>query len=729
MFVQQECPRGKNTGSLIAATFSLTLVAMIITPVSAQAPRTRKSPTVDVYHGEKVEDDYRWLENWDSEEVKKWSESQNEFARKKLDALPNVGAIRDRVTEIMSAQVVSYDGVRFASGKFFAIKKQPPKEQSFLVTFDSLDNPEDARILFDPNVVDPEGTTSIDWFEPSPDGQLVAISISTGGSEVGDVSVIDTTTAEKKFEVVPRVNSGTAGGDLAWAPDSVGFYYTRHPRKGERPDQDLNFYQQLYFHTLGTDSSDDRFELGKGFPRIAEIEVEVHQASGRALCNVQDGDGGKFSHFIRSADGNWTQLSTFGDKLVQATFEPSGSVLAITRKDAERGKLVRLPDPINQPSKQVELIPENSDTIVTSFYRAPPSLVATEKRIYVTYQLGGPSEIRVFDQHGQPQNAPEQLPISSVGGIEPLGGDAIVFRNSSYVQPTRWCLFNADANRTIVTKLSSESQADFSNIEVVREFAISKDGTKVPVNIIRPKVSARPGPLVLYGYGGYAINLTPRFNAANKVLLEQGVTYVVANLRGGGEYGEAWHLAGNLTNKQNVFDDFYAAARYLIDQGYTTSDQLAIMGGSNGGLLMGATLTQHPELAKCVVSSVGIYDMLRVELSPNGSFNIPEFGTVKNPQHFRALRAYSPFHNVHDGAKYPATIFFTGANDPRVDPMQSRKMTARMQAANPSGMPVLLRTSANSGHGGDTGLSQRIEEAVDRNAFLFHYLGVDYQPR
>jgi prolyl oligopeptidase len=262
---------------------------------------------------------------------------------------------------------------------------------------------------------------------------------------------------------------------------------------------------------------------------------------------------------------------------------------------------------------------------------------------------------------------------------------------------------------------------------VTREFATSKDGTKIPINILRPDSVTGIGPLVLYGYGGYAISLTPRFSAVNKSLLEQGVTYAVANIRGGGEYGEDWHLAGNLTNKQNVFDDFFAAARYLIDNGYTTSDQLAIKGGSNGGLLMGAMMTQHPELMKCVISHVGIYDMLRVELSPNGSFNIPEFGTIKNWDQFKAMRSYSPFHNVEDGTKYPATLFFTGANDPRVDPMQSRKMTARLQAASPSGPPVLLRTSANSGHGGDSGLSQRIEEAVDTNAFLFHCLGVHFR--
>ncbi|WP_253159080.1 prolyl oligopeptidase family serine peptidase [Stieleria tagensis] len=689
---------------------------------------TRTSPTVDSYHGIEVQDDYRWLEDWDDAEVQRWSESQNAYARQILDGLPNVEPIRERVTEIMSARLISYSDVRFAGGKYFAVKNQPPMEQPYLVTFDSLDSPEDARVLFDPNVVDSNGTTSMDWYEPSPDGKLVAISISTGGSEVGDVTVYDTANGNKLYEVVPRVNSGTAGGDLAWAADSQGFYYTRHPRAGERAEADLNFFQQLYFHQLGTSSDQDRFELGTDFPRIAEIEVEVHAPSGMVLCNVQNGDGGEFSHYVRSTDGSWDQISQFGDKLVQATFEPSGSILAITREAAPRGRIVRIRDVTSPKRSTEELIAEGPDTIVTSFYRAAPSLVATPSRIYVTYQLGGPSEIRVFDHHGKSLAMPKQLPISSVGGIELLNGDDILFRNTSYVQPTRWYHYQAAMDQTNQTKLSSESPVDLNDVQVTREFATSKDGTKIPINIQRPDSVTGAGPLVLYGYGGYAISLTPRFNAANKVLFEQGVTYVVANIRGGGEYGESWHLAGNLTDKQNVFDDFYAAAQYLIDNGYTTSDQLAIMGGSNGGLLMGATLTQHPDLAKCVVSHVGIYDMLRVELSPNGAFNIPEFGTVKDLEQFQAMRAYSPFHNVHDGTKYPATLFFTGANDPRVDPMQSRKMTARMQAASPSGPPVLLRTSANSGHGGDTGLSQRIEETVDTDAFLFDQLGVQYRP-
>jgi prolyl oligopeptidase len=277
----------------------------------------------------------------------------------------------------------------------------------------------------------------------------------------------------------------------------------------------------------------------------------------------------------------------------------------------------------------------------------------------------------------------------------------------------------------VKSPLTSPPAVNFKDVRVVREFARSKDGTKVPVNILIPKGARRDGrnPCVVTGYGGFGHSIRPSFQPAYRVLFDQGVVVAVANLRGGGEYGEAWHRAGMLTRKQNVFDDFTAVLEHLVERRYTSSARLGIMGGSNGGLLMGAVLTQHPALVKAVVSFVGIYDSLRVELSPNGAFNVPEFGTVKDPGQFKALYAYSPYHNVKDGTKYPATLFLTGANDPRVDPMQSRKMTARLQAANAAATPILLRTSATAGHGLDTSLSERIEETVDVYAFLLTQLG------
>ena len=280
------------------------------------------------------------------------------------------------------------------------------------------------------------------------------------------------------------------------------------------------------------------------------------------------------------------------------------------------------------------------------------------------------------------------------------------------------------------TALYQTSPADFSDCEVVREFAVSKDGTKVPLNVIKRKGTKLDGqnPTLLNGYGGYSISLTPRFRVSRKVWLEQGGIYAIANLRGGGEFGEEWHRAGNLTHKQNVFDDFLACADYLIDTKHTRPEKLAIEGGSNGGLLMGAALTQAPELFRAVVSHVGIYDMLRVELHPNGAFNVTEFGTVKDAKQFAAMFAYSPYHHVKNGTDYPAMLLLTGENDPRVDPANSRKMAARLQAATASKRPVLLRSTSGSGHGLDSSLSERIAQEADVFAFLFDQLGVKYKP-
>jgi prolyl oligopeptidase len=275
--------------------------------------------------------------------------------------------------------------------------------------------------------------------------------------------------------------------------------------------------------------------------------------------------------------------------------------------------------------------------------------------------------------------------------------------------------------------MDETSPVDFSDIEVVREFAVSNDGTKVPMNILRRKGTKLDGnnPTLLNGYGGYGISLRPGFDFTNRVWFDRGGVFVQANLRGGGEYGEAWHFAGNLTKKQNVFDDFAACARYLVERGYTKPARLAVVGGSNGGLLMGAFLTQHPDEVRAVISHVGIYDMLRVELDPNGAFNVTEFGTVKDPAQFQALHAYSPYHHVIDGTKYPAVFFLAGENDGRVNPANSRKMTARLQAATISGRPILLRMSSDSGHGMGTALTERIAQDADVFAFLFDQLGMN----
>jgi prolyl oligopeptidase len=353
--------------------------------------------------------------------------------------------------------------------------------------------------------------------------------------------------------------------------------------------------------------------------------------------------------------------------------------------------------------------------------------VATAEHMFVTDLAGGPSDIRIFTTKGK---ALGEVPLEGVVSVDDMAltdSRELLFRTQGFIQPSRWSTYSPISHENVpVTVLSPPFPVSYTDTEVVRDFAVSKDGTRVPLNIIRKKGSQLDGtnPVLLYGYGGYGVSETPALNPFTRVLLDHGFVYVVANIRGGGEYGEKWHLAGNLTHKQNVFDDFFACAQYLVSHKYTTSARLAIMGGSNGGLLMGAALTQHPEMYRVVLAFVGIYDMLRVELSPNGAFNVTEFGTVKEQDQFKALFAYSPYHHVKDGTQYPASIFLTGDNDPRVDPANSRKIVARLQAAGQAKGPILLRTSSQAGHGIGSSLSERISQYTDAFSFLFDQLGV-----
>ncbi len=690
---------------------------------------TKREPMTDTYHGTSVTEDYRWLEDFQDAAVRQWSAAQNAYARSVLDALPGVDSIRKQVTEILSAQTVSYGNVSYRGTKFFAIKRQPPKQQPFIIAMDSLDDVDTARVIVDPNVIDPQGTTHVDWYKVSPDGKLLAVSMSSGGSETGNLSIYDVDTATKVHEEIPNVNSGTAGGSLAWLADSSGFFYTKHFKVVPNDPDDQNVFQHVYLHKLGTAISSDKYELGDGFPQIAEIQLVMDDGSGRLLATVQEGDGGEFAHHLRSVDGKWRQFSSFGDSTKQAVFGSQDHLFVVTLTDAPRGRIVRVPIATLDVASSPTVIAEGEDTIVTSgiAFWGETTVLPIKDRLYVVYQLGGPSELRAFDYSGNPLAAPKQLEVSAIHGLMPLDDDTILFGNTSYTQPDAYYRFDASTGQTQKTKLATLSPTTMSDARVIRRFAKSKDGTRVPLNIILPAGVEPDGrnPCVIYGYGGYGVNMVPRFRPLNRILIDRKVIYVVANIRGGGEFGESWHLEGNLTNKQNVFDDFAACVSFMTEADYTTPARTAILGGSNGGLLMGATLTQHPDKVKAVVALVGIYDMLRVELSPNGAFNVTEFGTVKDADQFRAMHEYSPYHNVKDGVNYPAVLFMTGENDPRVDPMQSRKMTARLQAATASGQPILLRTSANAGHGSGNSLSEEIEQSVDIYAFLFDQLKVE----
>jgi len=717
---------------------SVLLVAgvAVLAAADGERPLTEKRPVKDTYHDITVVDDYRWLENWDDPAVKAWSDAQNTYARGMLDALPGVNEIRQRVTALQGG-VTSYTRGVFRGGRLFLLKREASRDQPRLVALSGPGAVTSERVVLDLLALDPKGGTSIDWFVPSPDGSKVAVSLSQGGSERGDLHMFDVSAGKEIGEVVRHVNNGTAGGSVTWAGDSSGVFYTRYPRSGERVAEDLDFYTQVYFHALGTPVESDRYEIGKEFPRIAEISLTTSDDGRYVLANVANGDGGEFAQFLRMPGGRWTQLTTFKDKIVHAVFGDGDALYLLSRNGAPRGKVVRLPLSGDTPPRVTAatvIVPESADAVIAFNFFGSETILPTKSRLYVVDLVGGPNRVRVFSPTGAPLGTLPLPAVSAVEDVVRMEGDEVLYRVATFIEPPAWYSFDPVTTRTASLPgklpISSTASPMLVDAEVVRATATSKDGTRVPMSIIRRKGTVLNGrnPTLLIGYGGYGVSYSPDFLGTQRLWLEQGGVIVVANIRGGGEFGEAWHLAGNLTKKQNVFDDFIACAEALIKLRYTSPEHLAIEGGSNGGLLMGAALTQHPNLFKAVVSHVGIYDMLRVELSPNGAFNVPEFGSVKDPDQFAAMYTYSPYQNVREGTRYPSVLFLTGSNDPRVDPMQSRKMTARLQAANAGNSPILLRTSSSSGHGIGTALTETINQEVDVFAFLFERLGMTYKP-
>jgi prolyl oligopeptidase len=710
---------------LFVVSGMLGLLMMNVRAVEPEpAPAAEKKPVFNEYHGIKVEDDYQWLENDDDPAVKAWSDAENKRTRADLDSLASRAGIEKQLKDWCAKTSPSYSSIVARPGILFAMKFQPPKQQPMLVALASANDLKSEKALVDPNQIDSKGTTAIDWFEPSPDGKKVAVSLSKGGSEDGTLHFFDTAAGKELGDTIAHVQYPTAGGSAAWNADGSGVYYTRFPRKGERSDEDLNFYQQVYFHKLGTADSADTYSIGKEFPRIAEVKLESSGDGKYILATVANGDGGEFAHYLLGPDGVWKQVTQFSDQVKLARLGRDNALYLLSRAGAPRGKILRLSLDTPELSKAVEIVPA-SEAVVQQIEPATDAL-------YVVDLLGGPSQVRRFDLDGK---NPVTIPIAPISNVQELVAQddvSLLFRDTSYTEPAAWFEVKVGQLEPEKTALVSTSPVSFSDIEVTREFAPSKDGTKVPLNILRRKGTKLNGnnPTLLYGYGGYGVSMSPgydltRLDFTRRLWFDRGGVYVVANIRGGGEFGEEWHKAGNLTNKQNVFDDFAAAAQYLIEKKYTNAAKLALMGGSNGGLLMGALITQHPDLMGAVVSQVGIYDMLRVELAPNGAFNVTEFGTVKNDDQFKALYAYSPYHHVTEGTKYPAILMMTGANDGRVAPYHSRKMTARLQEANKSEHPILLRTSTSAGHGIGTALSERIKQQADIYSFLFAQLGMN----
>jgi prolyl oligopeptidase len=686
-------------------------------------PVAARHPVSHTYHGVTVSDDFEWLERGDDPATRDWVAAENVQSRRWLDDVPVRAALHDRFRDLARTTSNAYDSLAARGGWVFALKTQPPRQHPLLVRMKSVDDPGSEQVVFDPNTAAPDGSLAIDFFAPSNDGRRVAISVSVNGSEDGTLRIVDAATGQDLGDRVPRAAYPTGGGSVAWAAGDTGFFYTRYPAPGERAEDDLHFFQQVWFHALGTPAERDRYETGKAFPRIAETTLRASTDGRFTTALVENGDGTEYAvwlHDARDAHAGWRRIADHADGLSDVRIGDDGALYLLSRRGAPKGRLLRL-DPSRLGPKPVDwahvpVVAPEGEGAITDY-------VAGGGQLFVADLVGGPSRLRAIDLRTRRASTVPLPDIASVDNLADLGRGQVLAQVQTYLVPRAW-MHVAAGRAPRRSGLFVTAPVSFGDCEVVREFATSKDGTKVPLNIVRRKGVPLDGAnaVILYGYGGYGVSETPAFDASLRPWLDRGGLYVDANLRGSGEYGQAWHTAGHLVRKQNVFDDFVAVAQYLVARGYTRPGRLGIWGGSNGGLLMGAVVTQHPELFRAVLSQVGIYDMLRVELDPNGAFNTTEFGSVKDPAQFAALYAYSPLHHVKDGTRYPAILMMTGDNDGRVNPAHSRKMIARLQAADPHGRPILLHTSATSGHGFGTSIDEKVDDEADEFAFFIDQL-------
>lgn len=718
--------KNRKVRASVLAFLSGIIISGVARAADAGSSVPAERPVTDVYQHIAVTDPYRWLENGADPKVRDWSAAQDRAAREYLDSLPLRAPIFKQLFSQISATSSSYAGLHAVGDSVFAYYTQPPKQQPMIALLTNSADPALARIIVDPNVINAKGTTAIDWFEPSPDGTLLAASLSENGSEDGTLHLFEVASGKEIGPPIPRVQYPTGGGSLAWRADSKGFWYTRYPGS-ERPAAERHFFQQIYFHRLGEDPAKDSYVLGKNFPKVAEIKLDARFNPQLIIASIANGDGGEFAHYVIDAGGTVRQVTRFEDKVVAAAAGADGALYLVSRQGAPRGRLLKLEPGITDLSRAVTLVPESDAVMLASGEFGGEPVVVTSNALYLRELIGGPSRVAVYDHAGKPVGNLPLPDVSAVNEVEPLSDGTLLYSVATYLRPQYFRRYDPKSAQASDTRLTQSSPVKFLDTEVIREFVKSKDGTAIPISIVRRKGTQLDGvhPLLLYGYGGFGISETPEFLGATvRLWLDGGGVYVDANLRGGGEYGEDWHRQGALTHKQNVFDDFLAVAEHLIAEKYTNPAHLAIMGGSNGGLLMGAAVTQRPDLFRAVVSLVGIYDMLRVELDPNGSFNTTEYGSVKNAEQFKALYAYSPYHHVKADTAYPAIFMATGETDGRVNPAHSRKMIARLQAASSSGKPILLSINAHAGHGIGSALLIRVNQQADIYAFLYDQLGM-----
>ena len=677
-------------------------------------PSSRKADQVDDYHGTKVADPYRWLEDPDSEETKAWVEEQNQITFSYLGEIPVREQIKQRLTQLWNYEKY---GSPFKEGdRYFYFKNDGLQNQSVLYTLTSLDA--EPTVLLDPNTLSEDGTIALSGLSITEDGKLMAYGLSISGSDWIEWKVRDVETGNDLSDHLKWVKfSGTS-----WTHDGEGFFYSRYDEPNEATKlEDINYYQKLYYHKLGTPQSEDILMYHRPDQKEWMFGAGVTEDGRYLIISIDQGTDPKnlvFYKDLQTPDSPVVELiSEF--EANYSFIDNDGSVFWFrTDLDAPRGRVIAIDS--NKPARDnwQEIIPQAAETL--------EGVGLLNNQFVADYLKDARSSIKIFNLDGSFIREVELPGIGSAGGFGGKRYDTETFYTfTSFTTPGTIYRYNmVSGESTLFRKPNVAFNPD--EYETKQVFYSSKDGTQVPMFITHKKGLQLDGnnPTLLYGYGGFNVSLTPSFSVSRLVWMEMGGVYALPNLRGGGEYGEEWHQAGTKLNKQNVFDDFIAAAEWLINNKYTQPAKLAINGGSNGGLLVGACMTQRPDLFGAALPAVGVMDMLRFHKFTIGWAWCSDYGSPENPDEFKALYAYSPLHNLKPGTAYPATMITTADHDDRVVPAHSFKFAAALQAAHTGEKPVLIRIETKAGHGAGKPTTKIIEELADEWAFLVRSLDI-----
>lgn len=677
-----------------------------------QYPNTRRDNTEDSYHGTKVTDPYRWLEDTESEETANWVEAQNKVT---FDYLRNISTRQPIVDRLTSLWNYERFGRPFKRGDFyFYSHNNGLQNQSVLYVTNSLES--EARVLLDPNQWSQEGTKALSSYAPSPNGKLMAYSISSAGSDWREWHVLNVETGERLDDHIQWSKFSSA----SWANDNSGFYYSRYdePKEGEE-FSGTNYFQKLYFHKIGTSQSEDQLIYQRADQKEWGFGGYVTEDGNYLIISVWKGSDRKNQLFYKDltkADAKVVELISGFDADYDFIGNAQNRFWILTDLDAPQKRVVEID--LNEPSRN------NWQTLIEEAEHRLESISNTGGHFIVQYLQDAQNRVYVFAEDGSPIREVELPGVGSTSGFGGKRAETETFYSfTNYVTPTRIYHYNIETGES---ELYKEPDVVFApdHYETKQVFVTSKDGTKVPMFVTSKKGLKLNGknPTILYGYGGFDISLTPGFSVANLVWLEMGGIYAVANLRGGGEYGLRWHEAGMRDNKQNVFDDFISCAEWLQKEKYTNTSNLAIRGGSNGGLLVGACITQRPDLFGAAIPAVGVMDMLRYHKFTIGWAWVGEYGSSDEGHQFNTLIKYSPLHNLRPGTNYPPTMVTTADHDDRVVPGHSFKFAAQLQYCHQGKNPVLIRIEESAGHGAGTPTSKRIDAAADVFAFLTEVL-------